>query len=446
MPTPNYITTSYFTQGYYQSGGPFVVQGVVQSGQQSYSSNSFNTPGFSKIHKRALPLHPYSFSHIVSKEPWSVMTMNDYDITVNGPTGAMTVSVFNLNSRAFSLYDVLKWADVPEESVIDKCNAKLLKKLSTQKSSLGVTLAESNKTAKMVAQSATRIYNALTSIKRFDFVGVAVALGVALPSKRHKALIQSKAKFIRKYSHLKRQQNTDVKIYDKMTGKKVYVAETNLLSFAGNSWLEFTYGWKPLMSDIFDSMTALSDVLHQVGYATQYGKARVWSEQEKVFVERIYGESWIQERRVKLFALCEVGVTYQLNDISKLNAFGLTNPLLIAWELVPFSFVVDWFLPIGQALEQLNATHGLVFQKGYQTTRNVREVVTRISQEKLHIFTPGARTRGWDGFVKSSLSNAYQNRVLLNNFPNPTWPSFKDPRSVSHATSALALLSSFFKK
>lgn len=26
---------------------------------------------------------------------------------------------------------------------------------------------------------------------------------------------------------------------------------------------------------------------------------------------------------------------------------GLTNPELVAWELVPYSFVADWFIPLG---------------------------------------------------------------------------------------------------
>lgn len=32
---------------------------------------------------------------------------------------------------------------------------------------------------------------------------------------------------------------------------------------------------------------------------------------------------------------------------------GLNAPLSLAWELIPFSFVVDWFLPIGETIERL---------------------------------------------------------------------------------------------
>ena len=33
-----------------------------------------------------------------------------------------------------------------------------------------------------------------------------------------------------------------------------------------------------------------------------------------------------------------------------LQQMGLANPLLVAWELVPFSFVVDWVADVGTSL------------------------------------------------------------------------------------------------
>jgi hypothetical protein len=35
---------------------------------------------------------------------------------------------------------------------------------------------------------------------------------------------------------------------------------------------------------------------------------------------------------------------------SWINGLGLNNPVGIAWELIPFSFVVDWFVPVGKWL------------------------------------------------------------------------------------------------
>lgn len=40
------------------------------------------------------------------------------------------------------------------------------------------------------------------------------------------------------------------------------------------------------------------------------------------------------------------------------------NPLLTAWELVPYSFVVDWFIPIGDFIGQFGSSVGLKFISG----------------------------------------------------------------------------------
>lgn len=52
-----------------------------------------------------------------------------------------------------------------------------------------------------------------------------------------------------------------------------------------------------------------------------------------------------------------------------LNQLGLANPLATAWELVSYSFVVDWFVPIGPVLNALSARAGLIFVDGSKSNR-----------------------------------------------------------------------------
>lgn len=42
-----------------------------------------------------------------------------------------------------------------------------------------------------------------------------------------------------------------------------------------------------------------------------------------------------------------------------LSSVGLTNPLAVVWELIPFSFVIDWFLPIGESLSRTSLPRAL---------------------------------------------------------------------------------------
>jgi hypothetical protein len=51
---------------------------------------------------------------------------------------------------------------------------------------------------------------------------------------------------------------------------------------------------------------------------------------------------------------------------------GLLDPLSVAWELLPWSFVIDWFIPIGAYLDVLN---GIPALKGrFLTTEVIRRV------------------------------------------------------------------------
>ena len=130
---------------------------------------------------------------------------------------------------------------------------------------------------------------------------------------------------------------------------------------------------------------------------------------------------------------------------------GIDNPLEVVWELIPLSFVADWFIPVGEFLRSLTATNGLVFHSGYKATRDVRKVEAgffgngRRNVSGGTIYGPlvgqGVMTKFWMNQVRTKLIA----------FPVPTMPTFNDPRSVKdgglkRATSAIALLQSAFLK
>jgi hypothetical protein len=121
------------------------------------------------------------------------------------------------------------------------------------------------------------------------------------------------------------------------------------------------------------------------------------------------------------------------NDLKKL---GITNPALLAWELLPYSFVVDWFLPIGNYISSLDATLGLEFKFGYMTTYTKYVSTTILSSNY-----------GPKNGYKRTIETGYQynesvnvNRVPLTGFPAAPLPSFKNPLSSSHVASAMALI------
>ena len=49
------------------------------------------------------------------------------------------------------------------------------------------------------------------------------------------------------------------------------------------------------------------------------------------------------------------------------NRLGLLNPISVAWELVPFSFLIDWFVPVGNYLDSFTDFVGLEMSEQYTT-------------------------------------------------------------------------------
>jgi hypothetical protein len=132
----------------------------------------------------------------------------------------------------------------------------------------------------------------------------------------------------------------------------------------GGVWLEYSYGWKPLVEDIHSASMVLQRPFPKFLICRGRAKAS-WtytlSEGSGIYLgnyERVTFKTAVQIQS-------EVYVT---NWVAwKANQLGLTNPLSIAWEVIPFSFVVDWFVPVGNYLQSLTDFIGLAFKNSMVT-------------------------------------------------------------------------------
>jgi len=136
-------------------------------------------------------------------------------------------------------------------------------------------------------------------------------------------------------------------------------------------------------------------------------------------------------------------VTYAVTSpaVASAKEIGLTNPLLIAWELLPFSFVADWFIPLGSYIGNMDATIGCTFESGYRTVFQKAESISNVFGNGLDQYSCQSDFR-WE----ATQMNVKVDRTVLAGFPSPVVPSFKNPVSVTHAANALALLHQLFRK
>jgi len=132
-------------------------------------------------------------------------------------------------------------------------------------------------------------------------------------------------------------------------------------------------------------------------------------------------------------------IEYSIDDayLQRIASVGMADLALVVWEKIPYSFVVDWLLPIGDALGALTATMGFRFKRG---------VYVDLKRYRIEIATFGSRTSaaGEEGAGKLSYTQVLKRREVLHDFPTASLPQFKNPFSVEHAVNALALLTSSF--
>ncbi len=270
------------------------------------------------------------------------------------------------------------------DNMRDRAVAECLVKLKDQKLNVLVGLGEINKTLAMLARFLKTLGSAYRAARKGDLKTAAKILGVT-PSA------------IRGSWH--------------------------------DQWLALKYGWLPLMSDIHGAAQLLEGQfrkdknLFSVVRRIEDSYPDPIKPASKV-VWRIKGSTRIGVE-VKFYAkLSSVRTAFA-------SSIGLTNPLLIAWELVPFSFVVDWVLPIGTWLSAMDSTLGISFSGGYWVKKSWSDFTVTFSQ--------AAPLSPAEQLPELRVQNICLERGIYLDFPIPQL-YVKSPFKLSNLISALALI------
>jgi hypothetical protein len=144
-----------------------------------------------------------------------------------------------------------------------------------------------------------------------------------------------------------------------------------------NLWLEYRYGWTPLLNDIFSLSSAL-EKLNGGPINGNYDRmwmyvVRVrdhWTEYHDTVTKKVWGNTLasdiagISRTRVRARYDYRVQTTRYLSLVD----LGVTDPLYLAWALMPWSFVIDWLVNVSDFLEGWTAQAGLVYLDGSIST------------------------------------------------------------------------------
>lgn len=210
-------------------------------------------------------------------------------------------------------------------------------------------------------------------------------------------------------------------------------------------WLELQYGWKPLVSDVYGACKALSKRDDTGDWrVTAIGKAHREREWNRTLKAHVSGPSLNLDAHTMSVTSWQ-GAYVRIDAIpgnpflGVLSSLGVTNPLEVAWELVPYSFVVDWFLPVGDWVRSLDA--GL----GYCNETTSTSVLTRATWLESGINGVHPTNGQWvENSFKGTKVLVRLNRGVTSGIPMPKPPSLKDGASLGHMANGLALLAGAF--
>lgn len=136
-------------------------------------------------------------------------------------------------------------------------------------------------------------------------------------------------------------------------------------------WLNFRYNITPTKILIEDM------IKYHFGLKTEYLRSR---KREEYDVELPFAlragwktaDTMTQEHRIMIKARLSA-------DATKADAYLSANPLVTAWELVPLSFVVDWFLSVGDFFSSLTPVPSV--QQGATYSWKIDDTYTFIHEE-----------------------------------------------------------------
>lgn len=227
-----------------------------------------------------------------------------------------------------------------------------------------------------------------------------------------------------------------------------------------NEFLQLRYGWQPLLQDVYN----VSEELIRVNLGMMKFKSRAhvlltpkgFLSNSNIDVSGLGHYTChgvLTKYELNCFSACELSVVLAPpNNVQQLARWMSLNPLSIAWELTPYSFVADWFVGIGDYMRNLETsiTYGSSFSSGYKSllyAYNGASTLTGDTQGKPYdhsgennYFTYSVTAKADAGFRWAEF-----NRTLLTSYPCPNRPIVNTNLSSVRLLSAAALLTQTLK-
>jgi hypothetical protein len=292
---------------------------------------------------------------------------------------------------------------------------KASQKLKDSSFNASVFLAEGRDTISLLANTVSRLASAVVYLRRGDILRSARELGVGVTRPQHKRI------------------------------KNLHVADTRKgvirdpSSGISNAWLELQFGWKPMVSDIYTGAEALANL--QFKPKTMSAKASnrsSLSPETSGFHDEdnvvIGVADWI--RRVQYQAGIGVSIASPVNTLGNL---ALDTPYTGLWNLAPWSFLLDYVIPIGSYIEAKESANKLDVSSYYKWEKTIYTMRGTWTEQS-----------GFTNVAPTLYKKVHFVRSILepNTFKDLPLPGIKPVDSIfstTHVLNSIALLRGAFK-
>lgn len=268
-----------------------------------------------------------------------------------------------------------------------RCLTKLYERVKNQSTNLATAMAQGVQTKNLIADAVMRIIKALLAIKRLQF------------TKALRSLLPTNSKAV------------------------------------ANDYLAYQFGVKPLISDI-------NGILNQVNKPeSSEFTVNATVKSDKVIGNSTQSVNYYWKGTLTFSTMTQHTVKYSARirtstGVRDLGRLGFTNPAALAWEIIPWSFIIDWLIPIGNYLNSQDAFVGCQVLSVHRTVIVETSIihVHQIGGVDAIGYTWPSAICGWKTTYKSVV------RTPLPIVPALTIPSIKSPVSFKHILLSIALL------
>lgn len=235
--------------------------------------------------------------------------------------------------------------------------------------------------------------------------------------KERQKTIDMIAEKIRLFGSIRRNFHNNLKRVIKRNKRSRHLVESR--------WLEYRYGWLPTLSDI--NTLANKPLGHPsarvVGYSQDfYSNEKGNGRLGRTVITATYTETYT------------ASIIARNPGMVAATQYGVANPLLVVWEMVPFSFAVDWFLDIGGWAESVGALNGL-------------EVISPSrSRMRTHnlVYSFDAQSKSYSSGYCNQHGSCGIRTLEQPSYPNPLIPS--NGLNLTRLFDAVALCDTIFKR